>query len=250
MKKLLLLFPVLCSLAFAQGGILGGNGVIGGSGVLGGGSSGLPSVVKIGSCGTSFVANCSITDTPGTPIGHGIVIFDATNASTSTFTITNSGTSNTYQTDISNFLSNSNTISVMSGYVAHAISASGTITISASNGASEDHAYIAYDVSLFASSSWLDQSATSATAFGTAWTSGTTSATTNANDVLFVGYCVSATNTISYTTGWTALDTALHTENRYLFTAWNYTTTTGTQSETATAGTADNPASLIVAYKQ
>lgn len=131
------------------------------------------------------------------------------------------------------------------------IASSGTITVHDSTGASDASLWVAYDVSLFASSSWLDKTVTNAPAFGTSWSTGTTAATTNAHNINIGFWVVSATNAlVSFSPTCTSLDTNLSGSSRFIFTCWNSTTTTGTQHVTMTAGTNDDPAAALVSYKQ
>lgn len=256
MKRLILLLPIVwCTWVFGQGGVIGGNGVIGGSGTFGENAAGALTVTKIGTASCAFSASCSVTATSGVSSTFGVVLIGvgASTGPTGTITIADSGSggSNTYQNDIPVYCINSNCLFYWSGYIGHAISPGGTITISDTNGTSEATYWVAYAISKFASSSWFDKKQTNGPAFGTSWPSGTTSATTNATDVVIAAWDVASTNTlVSYTNSCTALDTNLLLGARYTYTCWYATTVTGTQAVTMTSGTADDPAAAIAAYLQ
>lgn len=205
-------------------------------------------VTLIGSA-TQSIASCVITAPSGVAQGH-LVLFGTVDNTASTVFVTaaTDSASNTYNFKDAAALDVSDGVGAIigSGYMANAIGAGGTITITQLAGGC-----IAYDVSTGASSTWLDQAASNDnSSFAAPQSSGTTAATVHQPNVNFSTFggangCAAAT----WPYPWINL-TNFSNSSRCLYVYWEEVTATGAQNLTINIAAGDTTAATIGSYKE
>lgn len=213
----------------------------------------MATATKIGDVTSGFTANVSIACASGVAQGHGIVIVAIPNSNpvTSTFLFSDTGGNATYIKDGDHQGPQYNEkMFVFSAYATNAIAAGGHIGVNISNGASENWYLIAFDLSSFAISSWLDQIAFKANAFALSQSSGTTPSTMHAANIDIAFFFGSVASTTTWPSPWTGQDIALFSATRSLSIGWRQTSAVGAQSVSVTLSGSDNTDAGIVSYKQ
>ncbi len=210
----------------------------------------MATVTRIGTAQNYSTGSFSYTCPAGVAQGHGIVlIFFATPIAGSISAIIDSS-SNSWQTDASQSDGNDNTIVIIaSTYVATAIAASGTISGTVNGNCT----VIAYDVSSFASLSWVDQVVTNVNAVSTSVSIGPTGTLAQSNELVIYAGCGgfgSGTNTFTPTGGSTLLDSFISTGSKPSWSAYQFVASTAAFTGTGTLATsADNEPQALVTYK-
>lgn len=187
----------------------------------------------------------------GVAAGHGVVIYAWTNTEGSVLSVTDSR-GNSYQTDASASNSSLHTGSIfLSAYITTALQPNDTITISYSSGSPYSWYVLAYDLSSLSSSGWTDKITSNVNGSSVTPSSGTTAATTQANEAVFAGFVLMSDGSLSsYGSGYSGLSSVTGAGNsRNGIVEWKHITDTGIQRGDITLTSAVGYDGLIVTYK-